>query len=294
MELCDEYEALMSLVLDGEADPDQEAALSAHLARCPACAALFEELNVLHAGAEGLLVKAPESLKDNIMAALAAESARAPRQKARKRPAARWRSYAAMAAVFALAVGVGARQTLFSANSPTPAAQDIVQPADAARSGGAAGQEPAPQSAESAGGAPPANTESAGGGSFKSAQPICVPDSAQSGGLTDLRAAMELVVERVCGESGYTLETDYVMNLHGLAPYCTFRLLDGEAVVEEGQITFTGLSPNGRYRCFLWTWEGQSGEEAALFRYAVPLDAGGVIWAGEAAEPAYFDRALTD
>ena len=42
MKPCMEYLELMNAVLDGEATPVQHEALSAHLAQCPACAALYE------------------------------------------------------------------------------------------------------------------------------------------------------------------------------------------------------------------------------------------------------------
>lgn len=292
MRPCTEWIETMNAVLDGEATPEQADALSAHLGQCPACAALFADLKAIRAESDALLVQAPEGFTASVMAAVAAEGATVSPTQARKKTAARWRSWAAMAAVFALVVGVGARQTLLSGTSSAPAVQDMAQPDTAARSGSTAGQEPAPQSVEPSYGAVPANRESTGGASFKSAQPV--QDSAQSEALTDLRAAMELVVERVCGESGYTPETEYVFHLSGLSPYCDFRLLDGESVIDEGRVTFTGLSPNRLFYRFAWSWEGQSEEEADLFRYAVPLELDSVIWAGEAEDIQRFELMLEE
>ena len=73
MKPCIEYLELMNAVLDGEAAPVQHEALSAHLAQCPACAALYEDLKALREGSDALVTKAPEALKANVMSRIAAE-----------------------------------------------------------------------------------------------------------------------------------------------------------------------------------------------------------------------------
>ncbi len=112
MEACLEYLEWMNAVLDGEATEEERARLEAHLAGCPACAALYADLAALRAGAEALVVPAPEGLADSVM-----EQVRAPRQ---SRPVRRWRGVAALAAVCAVALlGAGSLKYLSSYNYAT-------------------------------------------------------------------------------------------------------------------------------------------------------------------------------
>lgn len=319
---CLEYLELMNAVLDGEATPVQHEALSAHLAQCPACAALYEDLKALREGSDALVTKAPETLKANVMSCIAAEAKHdhvvpfAP--KAKKKAAKRWRSWAAMAAVFALVIGVGTNQNLLSGGSsapmpaPSAAAPAAAEPAEEMQDVGDLSRSGEIKEKISAGTGhyeysatydvtdplldqDTSNTPAEAAPSVGPAE-AAVSYAPVSPSTTPLDIAWikpaDLVVQRICGESGYTLETEYVTWLSGRSPYCIFRLLDGETVIDEGTVIYDGLSENGKFYCFSWIWDGQSEEDAQLFRYAVPTDLSYVAWAGETSDPQNFNALL--
>lgn len=91
----------MSAVLDGEATPEEETALRAHLTQCPACAALFQDLTTLHDSAEALTVPAPAGFTAAVMEQVHATS----QTRAAHRP--RWRSTALAAACALVLFGSG-------------------------------------------------------------------------------------------------------------------------------------------------------------------------------------------
>lgn len=302
MKPCTDYLELMNAVLDGEATPAQEAELTAHLALCPACAALYEDLRALREGADGLIVPAPDGFADAVMAQVRAEAA-APKLKVLPKPRRKtWMPAAAMAAVCAIALlGSGALKYFqpHSGGSAAPAAAPnaaIMAAGGTVEHAPTAGQteaQTAPAEAPTVYGAQSGANDVIKDGSpleekaVVSAAPweFSASVSPASGGSArsaedDLRPALDLVVERTYGESGYTMQTVYADD--GLS--CTVTLLDGETVIAEGRISYTGLSPNGKFYCFSWTWQGQSGEEADLFRYAVPLDLSYVMWTGDASD----------
>lgn len=296
MEPCIDYLELMNAVLDGEAAPAQEAELTAHLALCPACAALYEDLRALREGADGLLVQAPAGFAGAVMEQVRAETAQPKLKVLPKSRRKTWMPAAAMAAVCAIALlGSGALNYFqpHSSGSAAPGAaltavSDTVEnglpdgqaelqaaPAEAPAVYGAQ-NEPAVPADDAPAGALEKTVNDASSGQFSvSVNPAATGLFRST--ADDIRPALDLVVERTYGESGYTVETAYAED--GLS--CTVTLLDGESVIDQGQITFTGLSPNEKFYCFSWTWEGQSVEDADLFRYAVPLDLGYVMWAGE-------------
>ncbi len=73
---CADYNEHLNALLDGELPPDQTAALTAHLASCPACTRTLAELAQLRAGlAEALPEQAPPELQARIEALLLAEGA---------------------------------------------------------------------------------------------------------------------------------------------------------------------------------------------------------------------------
>jgi len=119
---CDRAAELLSRRLDD--DPlsrDEEQFLDGHLARCPACAALAEQFSQIHSAFPLLEAAAPAGLKDRIMERVALEGAQ-PKEKVVSFPA-RWKRWAAMAAVFALVLlGAGSVEELLSSNSAAPAA----------------------------------------------------------------------------------------------------------------------------------------------------------------------------
>lgn len=98
---CENALEAISAALDGELSPAQRAELDAHLASCPACAALFEEL----AGHSRLLreldCEVPAGLSDRILSALPEQSP------AKKRTSPRWQRYGTLAACLALVIWAG-------------------------------------------------------------------------------------------------------------------------------------------------------------------------------------------
>ena len=101
----DEYVELISAAVDGALSPAQQEKLEAHLALCPECRALYEELTALYAALLDLPpVEVPAGLTERIMAAVAAEQVLpfAPAEK--KKPAAHWQRWLASAAVLAVVI----------------------------------------------------------------------------------------------------------------------------------------------------------------------------------------------
>lgn len=79
MGACEEYELLLAVRLDGELTSEEEARLEAHLARCPACRALAEELEGAHdALARMEELPAPPDFAQGVMARLRAGEESAP------------------------------------------------------------------------------------------------------------------------------------------------------------------------------------------------------------------------
>lgn len=100
---CDEYLELISAAVDGALSPAEQKKLESHLASCPECRALYEELTALHAALSDLPpVEVPAGLTERIMDAVAAEQVLpfAPAGK-KKPPVRRWR-WLTSAAVLAL------------------------------------------------------------------------------------------------------------------------------------------------------------------------------------------------
>lgn len=113
MRSCDEIVELISASLDGQLTADEQKALNEHIAHCPACGALLDELRELHeAAAELEEVPAPADFAAGVMSAIAADPAQekpnnvipfAPRKASRTV----WKKWAVTAAVFAV-VALGA------------------------------------------------------------------------------------------------------------------------------------------------------------------------------------------
>lgn len=71
MPRCEDYTEYISAAIDGELSPQQRAQLDDHLAQCPACRALMDDLAQLHAGLGALpLAEPPQGLNESIMAAV--------------------------------------------------------------------------------------------------------------------------------------------------------------------------------------------------------------------------------
>ena len=74
MRTCEEYEALISALLDGAlADEDREE-LMAHMAGCPACQAYLDDLVAIRTALSGLEGKAPAGFTDRVMDQVRRES----------------------------------------------------------------------------------------------------------------------------------------------------------------------------------------------------------------------------
>lgn len=75
MRSCDEILEWISTSLDGELSADEQAALDEHIACCPACSALLDDLRALHvAAADWEEVPAPAGFAEAVMSAIAAET----------------------------------------------------------------------------------------------------------------------------------------------------------------------------------------------------------------------------
>ena len=76
MRSCDEILELISASLDGQLTADEQTALDEHIACCPACSALLDDLRALHtAAADWEEVPAPAGFSASVMHAIAAEAA---------------------------------------------------------------------------------------------------------------------------------------------------------------------------------------------------------------------------
>lgn len=104
---CDESIERISAALDGALSPEEQAKLEAHLAQCPECRALYEDLSKIHQSLLDLPpVEVPQGLAERIMDAVAAEAAQPkvvplPRP---KKSAFRWQRWAVTAAAVAVVI----------------------------------------------------------------------------------------------------------------------------------------------------------------------------------------------
>ena len=259
---CERYTPLISAALDGALTQEEQELLEAHLRQCPDCRALMEQLMAQDQLLEELNEEPPARLKSRVMEQVHTHPRRA-------RPAQRslWKRWGALAAALVLVVagstalpqlaGEEAAPQASSASlaEGTPRVDDRVVPFDMQEEGDAAVQ----------------------------------PNLATQETASDFspEQALELVVDRVSADSGY----ERTLALDGDA--CRITLTDGDTVIDESAVEYLGLSDNGEYYLFRWTWEGQTDEEADWYRYAVPLDGSAVIWRGESLpESTDFDQML--
>ncbi len=97
-----EYIELISAALDGALSQEEQAKLELHLAFCPECKALMEEMKAIHEAMADLPpAEVPPELYDNIMAAVAADNVT---PLVPKKSSFRWQKWAASAAVLALVI----------------------------------------------------------------------------------------------------------------------------------------------------------------------------------------------
>ncbi len=126
MRTCDEIAALLSASLDGELTAEEQAALDEHLAVCPACRALLEELRSLQTAAANMEeIPAPAGFAAAVMAAVAADPAQEradnvipfASKMARKRRKNWTRWVASVAAMAVIAVGAASLPGMLGAKS---------------------------------------------------------------------------------------------------------------------------------------------------------------------------------
>lgn len=98
---CEQALEAMSARLDGELDEQQTQALEAHLAQCPECRRLFDELSRIDGAVPSLDAEAPEALTARVMEQVRRE----PRRAERRFP---WLAGALAAAAVAAVVILGA------------------------------------------------------------------------------------------------------------------------------------------------------------------------------------------
>ena len=77
---CEQALEAMSARLDGELDAQQTQALEAHLAQCPECRRLFDELSRIDGAIPSLDAEAPEALTARVMEQVRREPRRAERR----------------------------------------------------------------------------------------------------------------------------------------------------------------------------------------------------------------------
>lgn len=118
--ICEEAFVLMNARLDGELDPEQAAALQAHLDACPACRRQMEALEALEQKLSALREPAPEGLKRGVLYRIDQATGKA------KTPKRRWfgpgTALGAVAAVLVLLVGLGVIPLKGRADAQQPAA----------------------------------------------------------------------------------------------------------------------------------------------------------------------------
>lgn len=134
MAYCDEYLELINASIDGALFPAEQARLEEHLAQCPDCKALYNDLRRIHLTLQSLPnLKAPEGLTDRVMAAVKADNV-IPMPV--KKPALQWKRWAATAAAVALILAGAGGLGLLSgrdAMTPAPKAVDAPESADPTR-----------------------------------------------------------------------------------------------------------------------------------------------------------------
>lgn len=95
---CEIYIEKISALVDAELSDGEEAAVLAHIAGCPFCAAMHKAFTEISKCLPQITVEPPENLKDSIMLKIRDEA------KAPKRPKLSFFRYAGLAAVFALVI----------------------------------------------------------------------------------------------------------------------------------------------------------------------------------------------
>ena len=116
MRTCEEILDLISLRLDGELTPEQEQALTEHLASCPACKALAADLSDIHSVMPGMNMEPPASIMENVMGRIRGEEASVIPFPVKKNSRPQWKAWAGVAA--ALVLVAGGAIALWGGNAP--------------------------------------------------------------------------------------------------------------------------------------------------------------------------------
>ena len=279
---CEEYTELISAALDGALTPEERVRLDAHLRGCPACRALLDELSGLDRALEELNAPVPEGFAGRVMERVAREARPA------RRKTVYWKKLLPAAAVFALVVAGASALPHWNEMSVADYIDSSPAVSGQLAASGEGEGESIPQEQAAA---YEAQTGSAGNQESRVQEKDIGP--APNAGLMTVDIglsesdALILAVDRVSAGSGYERALTWEEGA------CRITLTDGDVLVEESTVSYTGLSANGKYYLFTWSWEGQSAEEAELYRYAVSLEDGSVIWRGESAPDSDgFDRML--
>lgn len=104
---CEQVLEAVSAALDGELSPVEEAQLEAHLAVCPECRALAEELSALNAALEEHEPAPPQWLAERVMERIAEQDRVVPISAGRRPGWRRWSGLAAALALMVCAGGIG-------------------------------------------------------------------------------------------------------------------------------------------------------------------------------------------
>jgi hypothetical protein len=103
---CDEIYELISLHIDGETTPEQEAALAAHLAECESCRSLLRAYEDIQSGVADLAVDPPERFAEGVMYRVSQEAG-GNGGKMRRFAFGHATAFAAVAAALVILVGTG-------------------------------------------------------------------------------------------------------------------------------------------------------------------------------------------
>ena len=98
MNSCSEYRELISRLLDGELNADEQREVQRHIASCPDCAAVYDAFSMLSQAVADAAEEPPARLHETVMADVRREAIR------RRQPPKRVRSFLALAACAALVI----------------------------------------------------------------------------------------------------------------------------------------------------------------------------------------------
>ena len=129
MNSCSEYRELISRLLDGELNADEQREVQRHIASCPDCAAVYDAFSMLSQAVADAAEEPPARLHEAVMADVRREAIR------RRQPPKRVRSFLALAACAALVIlaaanlpRMGRSATMMSAAKASDAALPMEAP----------------------------------------------------------------------------------------------------------------------------------------------------------------------